>query len=117
MERLLNTIDGLIEQQGIQQEATRKDLVGIVHRLIDANQNAVRYAVHPIGKTCGSLQVGDAEAEAPIIDLATVDSIRAEGELDGFGAVASFFTDRNGEVHDDRADRCLPGNRQTCRCA
>lgn len=82
MERLFNTIDGLIEQQGIQQEATRKDLVGIVHRLIDANQNAVRDAVRPIGKTCGSLQVGDTEAEAPIIDLATVDSIRAEGELD-----------------------------------
>ncbi len=81
MNRLLGMIENLIEQQGIRDENARKDLVGIVHRLIDANQTSVRHALHPVGKTCASLQVGDTEANAPVIDLPTVDSIRSEGEL------------------------------------
>ena len=81
MSRLLGMVERLIEHQGIRDESARKDLVEIVHRLIDANQGAVRAAVHPVGKTCASLQVGKTEANAPIIDLPTVDSIRSEGEL------------------------------------
>ena len=81
MKQLLGMVGNLIEQQGIRDEGARKDLVDIVHRLIDANQSAVRDALHPVGKTCASLQVGDTKANAPVIDLPTVDSIRSEEEL------------------------------------
>ena len=81
MGRLLGMVENLIEQQGIRDQSARQDLVEIVHRLIDANQSAVRDALHPVGKTCASLQVGEIEANAPVIDLPTVDSIKSEGEL------------------------------------
>lgn len=81
MERSLDTIDKLVEQQGIQNAGIRKDLVGIAHKLIDANQSAVREALYPVGKTCSSLQIGDTEAGAPIIDAATADAIRSKEDL------------------------------------
>lgn len=81
MDRLLGLVHNLIEQQGIRDKGARKELVGIVHHLIDANQSAVLHALQPVGKTCASLQVGETEANAPVIDLPTVDSIRSEGEL------------------------------------
>lgn len=81
MERAFDTIDNLVEQQGIQNAGIRQDLVGIAHRLIDANQSAVRDALNPVGKTCSSLQVGNTEAGAPIIDAATADAIRSKEDL------------------------------------
>ncbi len=81
MERALDTIDKLVERQGIQNAGIRSDLVGIVHKLIDANQPAVRDALHPVGKTCTSLQIGDTEAGAPLIDAATADAIRSKEDL------------------------------------